>query len=171
MQQNTFSAIESMAQGAVSSSVSSSAIVSNPAASWVLVNTIHMIIYMPLNSIPYTQRIKDFARSIGGFNIIPNFIQMIFSGNSTSIPYFEARDFGFSTSLFWVNFGKNVIIFLFFVFMIPVLFGLSRIRKISGICLKALSNYKFCFFLRFWIQIYLEIGIFALIQITSVGFI
>ena len=170
IQSNSFSAIESMSQAAVSTSVSSTAIVSNPAASWVLVNTIHMIVYMPLNSLPYSKRIKDFARSIGSFNLIPNFIEMIFSGNSTSLPYFEARDFGFSTSLFWINFGKNFIIFLFFVMCIPIIFGFSKIKKIENVCARMMSNYKYTFFLRFWIQIYLEIGIFALIQMTSVNY-
>ena len=93
-----------------------------------------------------------------------------FGNNDTSVPYTEASNFGMDTSVFWVNMGKNITIFLGIVALWPFIYLLSLL-KLGKVALKfgnILKNYKYSVFLRFWIQAYLDVGFFSLIQLKAV---
>ena len=96
----------------------------------------------------------------------------IFGANDTSLPYLEAENYGINTSVFWINMGPNATTFLCFIFMIPVVYVLSK-SKIAKIAMRfgnIWKNYQFGFFLRYWIQCYLDIGFYSIIQLQSVIF-
>ncbi|OMJ68182.1 hypothetical protein SteCoe_34446 [Stentor coeruleus] len=145
------------------------AILSNPATAWMLVNTIDLIQYFTLSKNHLTPGIRAFLGALGGFNIIPNLAEFIFSKNATSIPYMEALDSGIDTSMFWINTGQMFIFMLAGIFALPLLWivyklNMFGLNKKAG---KMIQNYRYSFFIRFWIQSYLNIGISAFVQLHS----
>ena len=160
-----------ISQVAVTTSIGA-AIVSNPAAAWALINSIQIVAYLPISSNPLTPGIQAFCTGIGAYNLMPNLMAYIFKVNDTSPPYLEAGNYGINTSVFWINMGPNITAFLGCLVVMPVVYLLSKI-KIAKIAMRfgdILKNYKFGFFLRFWIQCYLDIGFFAIIQLKAVIF-
>lgn len=161
---------KAVTQIVVSSSIGS-AFISNPSAVWSIINTIQLISYIPLNSNPIPDRLKSFVKGLGSYTeIIPNPFTNIFDSRTLSDPYLQARKFGTNTSVFWINIGPSMITFLFIVSMWPFLSLISNFKlgKFSVKIKKILKNYRYNFFLRFWIQAYLDIGVAALIQLRSV---
>ena len=156
-------------QISVSTSIGS-AILGSPSSAWALINTIQIIAYIPLSSNPLTTRLRAFKIGLGDFNIIPNAFEYIFSTDSTSEPYLEARNYGIDTSVFWINIGPSFTIFILALLLWPFVYLISKCKlgKISVKMLKILGNYKYSFFLRFWTQLYLDVGVFALVQLKSV---
>lgn len=143
--------------------------ISNPSSAWALINTIQLISYIPLGSNPLTPKIITFLGSFGQYNFVPNVGYFIFSPNSSSEPYFEARRFGFQSSVFWLNTGSLFSPFFAILALWPLIWVLNKhkifgMRKIG----KILENYKYSFLLRFLLQAYLDIGICAIIQIRAV---
>ena len=97
----------------------------------------------------------------------------MFDPNSTSAPYTEASNYGFNSSVFWINMGPDMTGFIAIIVIFPVILLLStiKVKKISEKASKYLLNYRYGVFLRFLIQTYLDIGIFAMVQLISVIFI
>ena len=157
-------------QAAVSTSIGS-AIISNPAAAWALINSIQIVIYLPINSNPLTPGLQAFCTGVGHFNLMPNIMAYVFNKSDTSPPYNEASNFGIDTSVFWVNIGQNTSIFLGLIAIWPFVYLMSKL-KVGKIAVKFgnfLHNYKYSVFLRFWIQSYLDVGFFSLVQLKSVS--
>ncbi|OMJ65510.1 hypothetical protein SteCoe_38086 [Stentor coeruleus] len=145
--------------------------ISNPSSAWSLISAIQLISYIPLGSNPLTPTLITFLSSFGQFNIIPNAAYFIFTPNSSSEPYFEAKKFGYQNSVFWLNAGTTFTSFFVVFVMWPFLFMLSKIKLFEKkSVMKLLANYKYSFFVRFWILSCLEISICAIIQIRSVRF-
>ncbi|OMJ66271.1 hypothetical protein SteCoe_36945 [Stentor coeruleus] len=160
---------KAVTQVVVSSSLGSS-VVSNPAAAWMIINTIQLISYIPLNSNPMPDGLDAFITGLGGYTeMIPNPFAYIFDSRTLSDPYLQARKFGTKTSVFWINIGPSMVTFLLILSMWPFLYFFSKFNlgKISIKIKKTLKNYRYNFFLRFWIQAYLDIGVASLIQLRS----
>ena len=145
-------------------------IISNPASAWILINTIQFITYLPLGSNQLTPNLNQFCTSIGGNVLIPNIFIKIFKDDSTSSPYNNALQYGLSTSVFWINIGPDIMNLLIFLAPFPIIYILSKLLqgKISSKFSLLLDNYKYSVFLRYWIQSYLDIGIFSFVQLRSV---
>ncbi|OMJ80682.1 hypothetical protein SteCoe_19018 [Stentor coeruleus] len=152
----------------ISSSIVSG-IVSNPSFAWILINTLQIITYLPLNSISYTKSLTDFFASLNSMSFIPNPFNYIFENSNNYQPYLEARRYGIDTSYFLVNTGPLFANFIFFITLIPIIYLASKI-PFGNLALKfsnLLLNYRYSFFLRFWMQSYLDMGLMALIQLRS----
>ena len=158
-------------QVAVSSSLAS-ALFGNPAAAWAMINTIQIVAYLPISANPLTPNLIAFCTGLNSFNIIPNPMAYIFNSNSTSQPYTEASNYGINTSVFWVNIGNDVAIFMGLLALWPfmLIFSKLKIGKIAVKFAKLLGNYRYSVFLRFWIQVYLNGAFFAIIQLKAVIF-
>ena len=94
----------------------------------------------------------------------------IFDSDSTSKPIEREQRSGIESSVLWINIGPNTLLFILYIVLIPFVLIGTKIPYISDRCYVFLENYKFSFFIRFWIQVYLDFGIFSLIQIHSVIF-
>lgn len=173
----TTSALTNMTAAATQVIVSSSlvmAVISNPSAAWILMNTIQIISYIPLNSSPIPVGLKAFMSGLGSIkSLVPNPFEYIFDSNATAKPYPEALDFGFSTSVFFINIGSPISTLVFIICLWPFIYVLSKFKlgKLSVKLLKILGNYKYNFFLRYLIQAYLELGVASFIQLRSVIYI
>ena len=145
-------------------------IVSNPAAAWAMIGTLQLLPYIPLSKYYNDEATIKFFTSAGGFNLIPNVMVYVFDMNSSSVPYERAKIIGIETSVFWINFGKIILLLLILICLWPFVTVASmwKIGKLTLKLLKFLKNYKYSLFLRFWIQAYLDIGVYSIIQLKSV---
>ena len=160
-------AMKSTMKGVMTSTFAS-AMVSNPASCWILINTIQIIIYLPLSPINYSTKILEFLQALAGYSILPNLMEYMFDAETSSKPIQRFQRVGLSTTVFWINIGQNFVMLIFNLSIWPFLILGSKFPYISGPCFKLLQNYKYSLFLRFWIEVYLELGLFSLIQIQSV---
>ena len=140
---------------------------SNPSSLWSILNTIQLIIYMPLNSISYPSQLRHLSGSLIDYNIIPNLLNEFIHPNSTSIPYAVAYNFGIKTSVLLINLGSMIIILLSIILVSLFVIPLAKQVFISEKFLIKSSAWKYGSFFRFWIQGYLEFGIFCIIQLKS----
>lgn len=166
-------AVSNSTKKVVQAAASSSILVgllSNPSCFWVLMNTLEIISFLPLNDIPYSAQLETFFTSFGVFNLVPNPIKDLVSFDQNLTPYSEAKNYGFDTSLFHINAGTYLVNLAFFLLIIPFLYLGYKIpnKFLSDKCKKLLNNYRYNFFLRFWIQSFLNLTILACIQIKSV---
>ena len=155
---------------AVGASIGTS-MVSNPSALWSLLSTIQLIIFMPLNSVPYPDKLKKISGSLITYNIIPNVFTYIVGPNCTSTPYKEAYDYGILTSVFLINTGPLFFLFMFSAISMGVFILITRLPFANEKMMMIKSKYKYNLLIRFWIQSYLEFGVYAIIQLKSVIFI
>jgi hypothetical protein len=162
--------IGAVVQAAVSTSVGSS-IISNPAAAWALLNSIQILVFLPLNSNKLTPNLRTFLKGFAGYNILPNLFSFL-DEKASSEPYLEARSYGLKTSMFLINTGKILLIFVMTLLMWPFLYALSKCQggAMAAKAIKILGNYKYSFFLRYWTQSILEILIFSVVQLKAVKF-
>ena len=145
-------------------------VMSNPSCMWVLLNTLEIITYLPLNSLPYSQTLTQFFTLLNSVNIIPNPAQYIMTTGNDSLPYEQAGNYGFDTSVFLFNAGPWIANICIFMALVPLIYLGSKIKfgSLTIKCAKLLLNYRYSFFLRSWTQSYLSIGLLALIQMHSV---
>jgi nucleoid DNA-binding protein len=144
--------------------------ISNPAAAWAMIGTLQLLPYIPLSENYDDLVSKTFLISAGSFNVLPNLMIYMFSDNSSSAPYKQARSIGIDTSVFWINIGELVLPLMVIVSFWPVIFLSSRLnyKPVTKKLEKVLKNYKFSVFIRFWIQSHLDIGIYSIINLKSV---
>ena len=144
-------------------------IASNPTALWSLLNSIQLLSFMPLNSINYPKDLKEISNGFINYNMIPNLFEQNLDPNSTKLPYKQAFELEILTSVVLINMGKNVMI-LGFMLIIIVTIGTSVIVFPRNDNIKKLFNkIKFNLVLSFFMQLFLEGGIYSAIQIKVVN--
>ncbi|OMJ66638.1 hypothetical protein SteCoe_36451 [Stentor coeruleus] len=146
-----------------------SGLFNNPSTAWVFINTLELLTYLPLGSVSYTENLVEFFTFLGGISIVPNPSEIFFTITNQSTPYKEARNYGFKTSYFIINSGPIIGSFIAFICLIPVCYFGSKLKwgKFAVESSKILLNYRYSFFVRFWVQSYLSLGILSLVQIKS----
>ena len=112
-----------MAQTVVFSSIGAS-LMSNPVAAWALLNSIQILIFLSLNNNNMTQTIRTFLSGFSGYNLLPNVFKKILSNKACTEPYLKARIYGIESSVFLVNTGKNLLIFICTCLLILFVFAL-----------------------------------------------
>ena len=160
-------AIKSTMKGVMSSTFASS-MLSNPASCWILLNTIQIIIYLPLSPLKYPSKILEFLQSLAGYSIVPNLMEFLFDAETSSNPDQRLERVGLSTTVFWINVGQSFVMLIFNLILWPFLFAGSKLPYLSPFCIKLMRNYRYNLFIRFWVEVYLELGLFSMIQIQSV---
>ena len=154
-------------QVAVSASVGIR-LVANLAGLWSLINTIQLITYMPINAVPYSERLRDTSTALINYNVIPNVMALFCDEEATSRPSKQLKDFGIESSVMLINVGPIWMIFIYCLISTIFYLVLAAVFKDSVKIQKFKTKYKFNLMIRFWIESYLELGIYALIQVKSV---
>ena len=161
-----------LAGAAVTSAVISSAFNPNPAALWAMLNTIQILAYIPLSTNPLTPSLRALFSGLDILEVmIPNPFEYIFDPD-ISPNYKEAfKNFGLESSSFVINAGKQISIISFIVLLWPLTWALSKttIPFIARKCRVFLLEYKYNIFLRSWIQFYLDLAIYCLIQLLTIS--
>ena len=160
-------AVKSAIKGVMSTTFAT-AMVSNPASCWILLNTLQIIIYLPLSPINFSVNILEFLQSIAGYSVLPNIMEFIFDTDSSSKPIDRFKRVGLKSSVFLINFGQSLFVLIVNIGIFPLILIGARLPYVSEICTQLMKNYRYNLFIRFWIETYLELGLFSLIQIQSV---
>ena len=142
----------------------------SPKTLWSLINTLMFIIYLPLNQKLLTSAMNKLCQNLLSIQLVPNFLLYIIDVNDSNLPK-ELKDCGMESFRFWVNFGSSLTILASFIVFWPFFICLSKfqVKWLSEKCENYVKNYKFNFFIKFWLQSYLEIGIFALISFNNMN--
>lgn len=154
---------------AISASITS-AFISNPASTWVLISSIQLLSYIPLGNTEITSKIKELFSGLMSPNIFPNPFSGFIQLPQTLKAYPEAFHYGIETDSFIYNTGFLILNFFVILGVLPLIILISKIkiRFIQTKCDTLLHNYRYSVFLRYWIQSYLDLGIFAVINLRSV---
>ena len=154
----------------------------NPAALWSFVNTIQMIVYIYLAQIELSQRFAGYLLGLKKYQPFPNIFDYIASYQGETHQFTRAQDLGFHRNSIFVNIGSWVSCFLCFVCLYYVIYlcyllvRMTRYKdsKVAEFLIGKCRGYKYAFFLRFWIQAYLDMSVACLItyyssDLTSLG--
>ncbi|CAG9321677.1 unnamed protein product [Blepharisma stoltei] len=156
-------------QSAVSASLVLALLSGNLSSFWNFLNFLTLLSYLPLSGIDFSQKIRYFFQNLLSFNLFPNIFEWFVDENNGGKPYKNAYEAGFETDLLFLNSGSDFTAILLLIIAIPFVYYFSNCscKYIAQKIEKILKSYKFAIFLRFWIQIYLEIGISSLICLTT----
>ena len=113
---------------------------------------------------------NQYCTAIGSYNIIPNPFESFIDKNASTMPYHEAYKMGIKSSVFILNIGPDLAILLIFIIFLPMVILLSSadLGKISSKFKEKLHEYKYDVFIKFWVQTYLNFGVFSIINYESV---
>ncbi|OMJ83983.1 hypothetical protein SteCoe_14968 [Stentor coeruleus] len=136
---------------------------------WTLMNTLQIISLMPLNSIDYPPTTIQFLTSFGNINLVPNILVFIFGSGNDATAYLESRRYGFQTSIILINSATYIISLIISMILVPCFYfgSKSQYTSISKKCSERLADYRYNYFIRFWIQGYLDLVALSFIQLKS----
>ncbi|CAG9335179.1 unnamed protein product [Blepharisma stoltei] len=163
---------QAISQTTVSIVASMSIINSSSSSLWCLMNTLQILSYMTLSGIPFSSKMRSFLNNLSSFNLFPNVFPYFIDKNKGNTPYSQAEEFGFDTDLILINQGNDFTLLLGSIAALPLILYFSRCshRWIGKKFTKRLGDYQYAFYLRFWIQCYLELGAAACIGLTIFEF-
>ncbi|CAG9335154.1 unnamed protein product [Blepharisma stoltei] len=149
-----------------------SVINSNPSSLWSMMNSLQILSYLTLSGIPLSSKMSAFLNSLNSFNLFPNAFTYIIDEDEGKTPYSKAKDFGFDTDLILITAGNDFTLILVSLLVFPIVLFFSRcsFRWIGKKFMKSVKAYHFAFYIRFWIQCYLELGAASSIGLITFGF-
>ena len=153
-----------------SSAAASSAFNPNPAALWALLNTLDILMYLSLSTNPLTPSLRAMLEGLDILELfVPNLFEFVLDSDISPMSNEIFEDFGFESTLFLLNMGQKFTIFAFVLVLWPIVWvvSMSKIPFLAKKCEGFLSEYKYNFFLRNWIQLFLDLSIAAVIQISN----
>ena len=145
----------------------------NPLFLWNFLNALEIIRFLPITTNEITPEIRKICSELSVTSHLTNFQEKYMNVKSSSTPSKEVQDCNIENSPFFVNSAKELLILIFFIALLPLLLLLNRIseeyfksssKKVKGI----IKNYRYNFFIRFFLQIYLTFGVYGIVQIKSV---
>ena len=148
-------------------SSAASSMFSNPSLFWILFNTLELISFMPIGSIPYPESLVTFFTYLNSLSIFPSPSSILGVAGEDYPAYYEARKYGIDTSLFLVNIDiilAHLILNLLFI----ALFFILRIFVARQFLNKLLGKYRYRYFLKLMIVGSLDFSLFGLIQLRIV---
>ncbi|CAG9335175.1 unnamed protein product [Blepharisma stoltei] len=157
---------------AVSGAVALSVLNPSPSSLWSIMNVLQILSYLTLSGIPLSSKISTFLNNLNSYNLFPNIFQYFIDENEGNAPYSKAQDFGFESDLILITTGNDFTLLLTSISALPIVYFFSRCsyKWIGKKFRKTVQAYQFAFYLRFWIQCYLELGAASAIGLLSVEF-
>jgi hypothetical protein len=139
-------------------------------SAWAMINSIQMIGYIPMMDIDLPLALSEFFKSVLDFNLIPNLFQY-FVHDSSAAPPSRVQRVGTNSSLFILNAGQTLVTFLMVLSLWPVFCLLSRLKnhKVAGYFYDAAGAFKWNYFIRFFIEGYLDLFVAAVVQLNALS--
>ena len=157
----------------VATAIFSSFSTGNPSVIWSCLNTAQIISYIPLHNIDLSTNVYRFFYSLQIRTIVPNIwnITDTLSCDLETINEFF-RKYGYKCNNFIFNTGEITAAFVVSLLTFPLLFLTSLIAKgrVKEFLKKKFKEIKWNFFLRFWIEAYIDIVIPTVISFNIVSF-
>ncbi|CAG9335206.1 unnamed protein product [Blepharisma stoltei] len=154
------SQISSAVQGAVIGSIAASFVNPNPSSLWSFLSCLQILSYLSLSGIPFSEKMNKFLSNLNSFSLFPNVFEYLINEKEGSKAYDNAINFGYNTDLILLNQGDDFSIAAASVLFIPLVLYLANCsyRMVGKKFQKMYQNYKYAFYIRFWIQCFLELG-------------
>jgi hypothetical protein len=131
-------------------------------AIWVLLSTLQIFSYSPLLNIKLPSKLRTIAQGMS-FNFLPNIFEFFMKYETDSTPK-RYEEMGYDTTIYLMNCGDlltMLIINIFFYLLLKLMHNLLRKSdlKVTKLVSKLVEGYEWGFYLRFWIQGYLNIAV------------
>ena len=163
---NIKASTKSLTTAALASSAATS-MFTHPSLFWILFNTLELISYMPIGSVPYPASLISFFTYLNSLSIFPSPSSLFGLAGKEYPAYYEARKYGVNSCLFLVNIDIILTHLILNVIFIALLFIL-RIFVARQFIDRLLGKYKYGYFLKLMIVGTLDFSLFGLIQIRIV---
>ena len=158
----------------VASGIASIFLSSSNGSFWVTFNTIQIISYIPLFNIKIPDFLKFFLIGVRPAKMLPNFWTYtgIFDCDTPEISE-QFYEYGFTCNYFLLNIGVFLLVFFgaIFVLIFILIFYCICCKPCKPIIYKKLLDFRFSFFIRFWIHSYVELLMAATISLNFVRYI
>lgn len=155
----------------IGSGLTSMFINSNQGSIWVTFNTIQTLSYIPLINVKIPDFLKFFLIGVRPITILPNFWNY-FGILTCDTPQISRQfyDYGFTCKNFLLNCGEFLFVFsagigIFVLLSIAYIFSCKQCKVFVY---KQLLKFRYAFFIRFWIQSYVELMLATVISINFV---
>ena len=160
----THAAVSALMMSAAVSSV----VTGSTGALWLLINNLQLLAYIPLSYIPLPPFTRGLLSSTNAFASLPSPFSFLPSSVS-GLPQ-HAQDFGFSSGLFLSNSSQVLASFLALLAWLGAVLLLKRIPylPVQLYAQSKLKHFKWGYFVRLWIEIYLPLTIAAGLQAYTV---
>ena len=150
----------------------------NPLSIWSFVSAIQLLVYIYLANIPFSSRTKGFLIGLRKYNSFPDLFGYmgVYQGKSHQFP--RANDLGFLNNSVLLNVGNFLSLFLcllFIYFILRFIYWATAFRTLSENKLRKFikeycDQYNYGFYIRFWIQSYIEFLVACMITVYSSDF-
>jgi hypothetical protein len=143
----------------------------NLSASWLLVNTLALLGYIPMMSLDLPLPLSNFFTAILDFNLIPN-VFPYFVANKGAQPCKEAARIGADSSLFLLTAGESLTSFFLFLLLWPFSWAGSKVLCgcVAKQCAVLTKQYQWSYFLRFVQESYVSLLFSAVLQVSNFSF-
>jgi hypothetical protein len=134
---------------------------------WSFLSSIQLISFLYLLNVPVSERTRGLLVGLRKYLIFPNIFYYLLDDDGISHQFSKLEDFKYRKNSFLVNSGTTLSMFLFGIALFVLMKIFEKIlRSFSKTKLKKnlkefFENYKYSFFIRFWIQNYAEIAVSA----------
>jgi hypothetical protein len=132
---------------------------------WSFLNMLQLISYIPMKNIPLPQVLVDFLVDILNVDIVPSFFNIAVEDDR--FPSANVQRLKVDSVVFMINTTHSLTVLLTSLAVWPVLKLLSKLPDsfLQKLVLKRLESLKWNFFLRFFIEAYMELTFFAFLQL------
>jgi hypothetical protein len=164
--QEMASSIAAYSTGAV---IASSALSGSASVLLCLLNTVQYISFIPLANVVIEPQLRGIFLGSNPVEFIPNVPLMLVDPDDFDKPYTQANEFGYETSVFLFNAGKNLMLLcgLMLLHLGSALGTLLPCDALSSFSKKTLKSYHFNAYLVYLIGVYMELHAAACIQLAS----
>ncbi|OMJ95266.1 hypothetical protein SteCoe_1482 [Stentor coeruleus] len=142
----------------------------NPAALWSFINTVQLICFASLSSVPITPETGGILEGLRSYYLFPNIISYFYNGGYPHNKP-QATRLGFENSSIILNNGKQITAFMFFLLYYGIMFLLAKIKWkwnfIREFIKETIIEFKWGFFIRFAIHNFLECCVSCFLAIMS----
>lgn len=163
-------AVATVAKGSTGAVAATSVISGSPGAFWSLLNQLQLITYIPMTRIPIPETLLATLQGLNMGFMVPNPIHYLISTNDTTQNPPEYAESSIDSALFLHNTGLLLTVAVGIVSSLVPLYLLSKASTgfLSQYLQRLLPSFKWGIPLRWWIQSYLDIGLFSLLQVQQV---
>ncbi|CAG9335203.1 unnamed protein product [Blepharisma stoltei] len=156
-------------QSAVIGSIALSFLNPNPSSLWGLMNCLQILSYLSLSGIPFSDKMSQFLSNLNSYNLFPNFFEHAIDEKDGNKAYAQALKYGYNTDQILLNQGDDFSIIIASMISLPFIIYLADCSyRLVGKRFKNLfKNLKYSFYIRFWLQCYLELGAAAAVGLVK----
>lgn len=166
--EKTLKKVSSAAAMACTASIPLRILMSSSESAWAMMSTIQILLFIGMINVNLPVILKEDLKAQKSYLIAYDLFEEI--SFSSIKPFTKAYDFNYSTPAFIINVGKPACYIAFIILFQVLIFVVYKIpnAKMKALCQKVMKNLRYGVYLRFLIQMYLELLVPALLQLKHV---